>query len=120
MANPVWPSTLQQAPDLGSAQYEPVAENILVTQMETGAPKRRRRFTAMPAKLTCSITCTGAQMATLDTFKSTTLQDTGVFDWVDVRTGATATYGFLEGIKYQQQDGFPDQWTATLSLIKVA
>lgn len=58
-------------------------------------------------------------MATLDAFKTATLQDTGVFDWVDVRTGATATYGFLEGIKYAQQSDFPDQWTATLSLLKV-
>lgn len=60
MANPTWPSTLQQAPDLGSANYEPIAENILSTQMETGAPKRRRRFTSVPPKLTCTITCTGA------------------------------------------------------------
>ena len=54
MANPTWPATLPSPID-ESLNYAPLVDNVITSNMETGAPKRRRRFTAAPEALTCTL-----------------------------------------------------------------
>lgn len=118
MANPAWPATLPR-PIAAGAGYSPLVENVASTDMETGAPKRRRRFTAVPEKFEASLRLTAAQTTTLKTFVEITLKDVGLFDWVDFRTGAAATYYFNKRPEYKSASGNALYWDATLDLVKL-
>lgn len=113
MANPTWPYNLPGPTDQGMS-YEPLVENVISSSVETGAPKRRRRFTNVPDKATFTLVLTGEQCATLDTFVATTLKDVLPFDWKDFRSGASTTYVFIKRPSYRL--AARDTWTATLEL----
>lgn len=119
MANATWPTTLPAPAADGSAQYAALVEPVLATSMETGAPKRRRRFTAVPESATLTLKLTRAQIAVLRTFVVTTLQDVLPFDWLDFRDGTAATYVFQKRPTAQSIAGSVDLWTVTLSLMKL-
>lgn len=88
-----WPLALPQTPfGNDSPTYKP-ADNILRTQMQ-GATKTRPLFTAVPEMITVTLLLSPAQRATLDTFLKSTLKYTLPFDWLDFRTGLTATYAY--------------------------
>lgn len=119
MANPGWPSTLPR-PLAAQAGYAPLGDNVVSTNMDTGAPKFRRRFTSMPETFTGVVRLTDAQTATLKTFVETTLKDVGPFDWIDFRSGAVATYVFRKRPGYTHVAGLAGWWDASLDLLKVA
>lgn len=119
MATPAWPSTLPAPIADTTAQYAPTLDNVHSTSMETGAPKRRRRFTDVPETFNCTLKLTGAQCAILQTFKRTTLADVGNFTWLDVRSGATVTYQFVKDPTYTFVHGMVDQWSVALNLMMV-
>jgi hypothetical protein len=119
MANPTWPASLPVPLDEGMS-YAPFVENVTTTQMETGSPKRRRRFTAVPETLTCTLILTAAQMATLEAFVATTLQDVLPFDWKDFRDGRIATYYFQKRPSYALAAAGANLWKAQLELVKKA
>lgn len=87
--------------------------------METGAPKRRRRFTAVPETFTGSVRLNATQYATLRDFVAVTLADVGVFDWIDHRTQVTATYYFKSRPRYTYVPNSAGYWDASLELVKV-
>jgi len=61
MTNPIWPASLPQYPDDdGSSAYAPIIEPVLATNMDTAAPKYRRRFTYVPETFIGNITLTSA------------------------------------------------------------
>ena len=117
MANPVWPSTLP-APLNDSGQYLPLVENVITTQMESGAPKRRRRFTAVPEAYTGTLLLSGAQCATLSAFVETTLKDVLPFDWIDFRTGAATSYVFQKRPSFERVAGSAGYWRVSIDLMK--
>jgi hypothetical protein len=123
MENPTWPSTLP-APQDEAGQYAPLVENVITSSMETGAPKTRRRFTAMPEVFTGSLLVTSAQAATLDGFYRTTLKEVLPFDWKDFRDGTSATYTFKKAPTFARAPGSRSTvnpyglWRATLELVK--
>lgn len=117
MANPAWPSTLPR-PLATGAGYSPLVSPVASTDMETGDPKRRRRFTAVPEKFEGTLRLTGAQCATLKTFVEVTLKDVGLFDWVDFRSGAAATYYFKQRPGYNSR-GNAKQWDVAIELVKL-
>lgn len=118
MANPSWPSTLP-SPLIGSGEWTPW-DNTIRTQMDAGAPKVRRRYTANGADVTFEIRVTREQVSTLETFVATTLKDVLPFDWKDWRLPNTpaATYRFKKRPKYSPTER-ADVWTATLELEKL-
>jgi hypothetical protein len=118
MPNPTWPAELP-APLNESGQFAPLVDNVIATQMETGAPKRRRRFTAVPEAYSGTVLLTGAQTETLRTFVATTLQDVLPFDWTDWRNGSTATYVFQRRPTFSRVQGAADRWKASIELMKV-
>lgn len=95
-----------------------MVDNVIKTDMETGAPKRRRRFTAVPETFTCSVVLTGAQCAVLNTFVVTTLADVLPFDWKDFRSGGAATYVFNKRPTYAFAAAGAGLWRASLDLMK--
>lgn len=118
MTNAVWPASLPIPTDQG-VQYQALSEPVLTTDMETGAPKRRRRFTAVPEEFTCSLYLTSDQVATLKQFVEVTLSDVMPFDWVDWRTGDPATYVFNKRPVYQLVAAGAGIWQASLDLVTV-
>ena len=118
MPNPSFPSTIPGPIDEGMA-YAPLVEPVLSTSMETGAPKRRRRFTNVPEKFTCTLVLNKAQLAALNTFVVTTLQDVLPFDWKDFRDGSAATYVFQKRPGYNLTAVGANLWKVPLDLMKV-
>lgn len=118
MSNPVWPSTLPIPTDQ-SVSYTALIEPVLTTSMETGAPKRRRRFTAVPETFTCQLMLTQDQRTALDQFAKATLSDVLPFDWTDWRSGDPLTYVFSKRPVYALASGAASLWTATIELVTV-
>lgn len=118
MANATWPTNLPLPLDEGLS-YAPLVDNVITTQMETGAPKRRRRFTAMPETCNCTLILTAAQITTLQGFIATTLQDVLPFDWKDFRNGTPATYVFQKRPTYTLAAPGANLWKASLELMRM-
>lgn len=118
MANPSWPSTLP-GPTSQNLTITPLVDPVITTSMEAGAPKRRRRFTAVPNAVTLMLVLTADQCTTLDTFVATTLQDVLPFDWKDFRTGAAATYVFQKRPSYSLFAAGANLWQAQIQLQQV-
>ena len=116
MANPSWPGTLPQDPFAeDGAVYKPAA-NAVRTQMDAGAPKMRRRYTAVYEDLSFTLVLSKADLATLMTFITQTLQDVLPFDWIDFRTGAAAVYRFKQRPHVTYYAGNGDYWTVAIDL----
>lgn len=118
MANTPWPTTLP-LPETSALAYAPLIDPVIQTSMETGAPKRRRRFTAVPETLTCTLILAQDQLATLRAFVATTLQDVLPFDWIDFRDGTAATYVFAKRPSHNFDAPGAKLWRVQLDLIKV-
>ncbi len=116
MANPSWPATLPQDPFAeDGAAYKP-GSNAVRTQMDAGAPKMRRRFTAVYETLQFTLVLSKADYATLMTFVVTTLLDVLPFDWIDFRTGNAAVYRFTKRPDAAYFAGNGDYWTVSIDL----
>lgn len=98
----VWPPSLPQRQLVDG--YEETLPNIVVrTQMEAGAAKVRRRYTAAVTPVRCNVVLTAAQAETLRTFFVDTVAGGALpFDWVNPLSNAAATYRFVE----------PPRWSA--------
>lgn len=119
MANPIWPAGLPQNPfATDGAAYVPV-DNFIRTNMESGPPKVRRRFTAEYEDFSFTIIINRAQLATLMSFIDVTLKGTKAFDWIDFRTGLTATYRFKKKPSQQWYGGDGEWWTVSVELEKI-
>lgn len=118
MPNPTWPATLPPPQADTSAAYG-ARGNVIETAVESGAPKRRRRFTACEQAFTCTLKLTQAQYATLEDFYLNTLAQVLPFDWTDFRTGVTATYCFTkDGYRSNYIAGSVNRWLVALSLAR--
>jgi len=87
-----WPTSLPLPEQAGYSEQQ--ANNILRTQMDAGAPKQRRRYTAVYTTVKFQMTLTSAQTATLMSFYN--LVGAGSFYWTHPRTGASVTARFTE------------------------
>jgi hypothetical protein len=103
----VWPGTLPASPNYGWVETK--LSNVVRSETDAGPAKVRRRYTRANRKMSLSMHLTTAQVATLDTFHTTTLADgTLRFDFVHPRTGATNSVRFAsDGITWTEQaEGF--------------
>lgn len=96
-----WPVTLPQAPRISGISEE-IADGTVRTEMDAGAAKVRRRFTAVPHIWRgVSFIMTTAQVETFETFYKTTLLNGSLeFEWTNPRTEATDNWRFLSAPKY--------------------
>lgn len=113
-----WPSSLP-CPEESGASYVP-ADNTIRTQMDAGVPKVRRRFTAQLCDVTLTLSCTQAQVQTLEDFHDITLHGVLPFQWVDHRKPDgpenVAVYRFKSRPSYTPTPGQVGMWDASLQL----
>ena len=101
MANPDWTATSLPQYSLLSGYTEAPPDLTIRTQMDHGAAKVRRRFTAGPEVVVVPLWLTDAQVDELKDFYSDAVEGAGsfggtaVFDWVHPRTGDAAEMRFL-------------------------
>lgn len=88
-----WPASL---PEINAEGYSEEDEDGLVrTQMDAGPEFRRRRFTAVPTRITSSLLLTDAQVDTLLAFYRSTLSGGSLsFTWEHPRTEAAVDMRF--------------------------
>lgn len=111
-----WPSSVP-GPDIDSVSYKPAFDNTVRSQMDVGR-KVRRRATAVPEILTCSLYLTHAQLQTLLDFYEITLKQTLPFTWFDWRKpNDTATPVVCSFNRYPEHArwGF-EHWQVSLEL----
>lgn len=112
MANVVWPDDLPQTPMFENYQESPPAL-VLRTQMETGAAKQRRRYTAGVRPMRLTLVLTDEELARLDLFFMDDCEGgADRFEWIHPRTGELAIFRFTEPPKYTPVA--PDLWKAQL------
>ena len=91
-----WPVGVPDDP-LVNGYQEQFPNTLVRTQMDAGAAKVRRRFTAGVWPMKANFPLTKTQLDTFTTFYRTTLQDGALsFDWTHPRTLATVTCRFVE------------------------
>ena len=124
---PSWPSGIPHTPLAESYSFEPVPQAIS-TQMDSGPPKRRRRFSVAYGTHSMSFILTGSQRATFQTFYLTTIAGgslafTGLADPTD---GTAATFQFANGGDPRWAALRPDasiaarRWLLTITLERTA
>lgn len=110
-----WPGGLPQSPLLQGYSESP-PDVALRTPMDGGVAKLRRRFTAATRPLQWAMICTKAQVATLDTFYSTTLVGgTLPFTFDHPRTTDNEEFRFIAPPVYVVI-GSEDEWRVSVSL----
>lgn len=76
-----WPESLPQNVNVDGYQ-EQASEQSVRSNMDAGIAKVRRRFSAVPINIKCSVRIDLTQKATLDTFYNATLSGGSLrFDW---------------------------------------
>lgn len=84
---PAWPGSLPQVPLLGTYSEAPKT-NLVVSSMDYGPSKRRRRTTASIKEAKFMMRMTSSQFDTFETFFEDTLGDGAEsFDWTHPRSG---------------------------------
>lgn len=115
----VWPTSL---PPLGNIGARISADDSVArSQMDAGPPSRRNRFTASTKSVSYTMTLSGAQVATLDTFFHDTLRSGALaFDWIDPRDDSAVSIAFKKPPEYTGRVGAAATddriWGVSLSL----
>lgn len=91
---PVWPTQLPTYV-LESGYSEALPRNTVESEMESGLPKVRRRFTKVFRKFQVTMILNVSQAAVFETFYLTTCASGAIaFDWVHPRTRAAMSMRF--------------------------
>jgi hypothetical protein len=94
-----WPSDLPDAPLIQGYQ-ETKQPAVKRTSMDSGRPKRRKRFDRSSTRFTTNFRLTAAQLATLESFFEDTLDNGALgFDWNHPRKGTQLHFYFMEPYK---------------------
>ncbi len=110
---PTWPASLPQRP-LVDGMVETPPDNKIVTRMAQGPSKVRRRGTGDVRKYRVAFNMTDAQVATFETFYSTTVKHGSLsFDIPHPRTGATISVRIMGSPEYVTVSS---NWRVTLEL----
>lgn len=111
----LWPASLPQVPVGDSVSYTPW-ENSIRSQMDAGAHKLRRRFTAVGDDVTLALICTRDQVEALQEFYETTLKTVLPFTWRHFRkpNWPQTDYRFKNPPKFSPAGGA--MWRAELEL----
>jgi hypothetical protein len=115
MANPIWPSTLPWFQRDGYSEGD--ADNRVVSQMDTGPPKMRRKSTSAPRMMSGVLILTETQYATLQGFfRGDCFDGTLPFDRNDVH-GVASTFWWAEPPAYSPMG---IDWAVSVSLLQQA
>jgi hypothetical protein len=92
-----WPGTLPTFQDILAESYQAsMPDNVIITDMEVGPPKARRRGTAAIEPFSGTLRMTSAQLATFKTFyESTIFYGALKFDATHPETSAAVSMIFM-------------------------
>lgn len=118
MANPVWPPTLPTYV-LEQGYEENLPDNNLESQVDSGVPKIRPRYTALMQMFKYTVLMDADQSDTFEAFFNTTLATGSLpFDWVHPRTRVACTFQFRKPVpKATTQGGVNVAWQMNVQLI---
>ncbi len=117
---PAWPINLPQLPFAGVTAQDDDA--VLRTQMDSGPPTRRNRFTTHTQKVSFPMVLTGAERADFDFFFRSTLGNGALaFDWIDpADDSAAVSMAFTGPVQWALRAGAKDAadrvWVGVLGL----
>lgn len=87
-----WPVSLPQKP-LQDSYSEELQNNIIVTQMDQGPAKYRKRTTSSVKKFDVIFLMTAEQLSTFETFFDSTISSGALtFDFPNPRSGSSETF----------------------------
>lgn len=105
MANPAWPSGLPQYV-LQSGYREEKQDQVLRSNMEGGATKSRRRFTARFDLIDVRMRMSSEQAAQFENFYETTLKGGALnFDWIHPRRRTVKAMQIIGKVSISAADG---------------
>jgi len=111
-----WPSTLPQKIQQQNFQIS-APEGAIRTDMETGKPFQRRRFTAAVQPFSAQIWVDATQYSTLiDFWRNTLAMGALEFDWVHPITGDSATVRFIANEPFSITALSGDQYQVRMNL----
>ena len=116
-----WPSTLPQSQFVGVTEQD--ADAVLRTDMDTGPPSRRNKYTAHIMNVSTEIVLTGAQKKVFDTFYRETLKNGSLsFTWDSPTDDSAVTYAFKSPVRWTMTGPHSDSdrrvWRGTMELEK--
>ena len=116
---PSWPIELPQLPFAGASAQD--VDSVLRTEMDSGPPSRRNRFTTHMQTLQIPMVLNGTEKVAFDFFYRNTLSNGSLaFDWVDLVDDATVSMAFTAppvwALIGSASDPAERHWTAVLSL----
>jgi hypothetical protein len=115
---PAWPNTVPYSPVMASYQEQKQSQ-VLRSDMDTGAAKTRRRFTAAVVTVQVEWLWTETQFATFEAFFETDLEGGALpFDGVHPRTGAAAKIRFVDPYT-PQYSGYPQTPWKVLAKLEI-
>jgi hypothetical protein len=119
-----WPGTLPDTALMEGLIYAPMDQSVS-TQMETGPPKRRRRFSTDVIPVQVPLILTGTELTAFLAFYNTTLDGgSAPFTWKDPRLDTTVTFQFTAAPAWRplRAHGTPASrlWAGELSLVRLA
>lgn len=108
-----WPATLPQR--FLTADYsDTLPDNVIITQMDAGPPKRRRKTTANIRTLSGSMIMTADQWDDLVAFFQDTVKETLPFNLPEPGNDETGTLEVVFSRPPQRQYFGPGRWRAAL------
>jgi len=109
-----WPTSLPQVA-IGDEFEEAAYPNVIRSEVDVGPAKVRQRYTAEIKRYAVPLILTTAQVATLETFFTSTIgYGTEAFDWIDQRTKATVSLLMVNRPSYREIGG--GTWRTVLEL----
>jgi len=102
----VWPASLPQQVFRDGFQEQIVPAVAIRSKMDSGATKRRRRFTTGPRMMNVTVNMDDTQLATFQTFYNTTLDGgTAPFTFPDPRLTSPITVAFAQEPRSVRPEG---------------
>lgn len=107
---PVWPNTVPRMPVRNSWRCQP-GNNVIVSEVDAGPPKYRRRSTAVPEEASFTILMSSAQFVAFDTFWRNDLKGGALaFDFIHPWRGTTVLARIPEPWIQEPDPEKDDRW----------
>lgn len=110
-----WPATLPQRFRV-EGFTDALPNNVIVSQMESGPPKRRRRTTANIRKISGEMVMSTSQWDDLKTFFQTTVAEVLAFDFPEPGNEVSGTLSAIFTAPPQRTAFAPGYWKVSLGL----
>lgn len=116
---PTWPIELPQLPFAGASAQD--VDTVLRTQMDSGPPSRRNRFTTHMQIVAYPMVLNGAEKTAFDFFFRSTLANGSLaFDWTDPVDDTVVSFAFTAPPAWSLIGGANDpaerSWSTVLAL----